>query len=188
MAEQNSISGEPSGIGRIDGLYQLAEECPLRRVLAIREHGLVVEATRSFEVGSAMMLGCHVDRRGGAACSNFISAEVIVVESRQMLADGNRYQVTVLFSEISCEDREILQALPSADGIRLSRSQSQNGSHGAAQRTGLAIPPPEVFLIPLASPSCCSPATPAVEKGGAELSAGQDVGVGSKGQSGCSLN
>lgn len=133
-------------------------ECPLRRVLAVNVNGLVLESMREFEFGATLVLGCHVTQcqdRG----SVFLSAEVVVVESRPAdsgarlrAATGKPpvYQVTVLFSEIAREDLQRLMALPCVDAIRLSRS-----------RSGLAIPPPVVF-----SPSPSS-AGSLVEKAGA---------------------
>ena len=197
MAEQNTISDEPSGIGGggVDGIFKVTEDCPLQRVLAIREQGLVVESARAFEVGAAMVLGCHVDRRGVEGGGEFISAEVIVVESREMAAAKNRHQVTVLFSEISSEDREILLALPNADGIRLSRSQSRSSSRvtGTAQRAGLAIPPPEVFSTTQSAEALSATAKYSLmemlaDEGKAKPGSNEDADGSRVGQSDCSLN
>jgi len=123
---------------------ELGYECPLRRVLAVNEHGIVVESQRGFEVGSAMVLGCHVEVSASASrpAGAFVSAETIVVESCPLKAGGRseeeRFQVTFLFGEISREDREMLVNLSDVEGIRLA-------SGPAARRSGLAIPPPQVF-------------------------------------------
>lgn len=126
---------------------ELAGECPLRRVMAVNERGMVVESRRDFEVGAAMIVGCHVEVKAGACgtASAFVSAEVIVVESRPLAVgtgsrstNEGRFQVTLLFSEISREDRELLVNLSDIKGIRLASGR-------AACRSGLAIPPPQVF-------------------------------------------
>jgi len=141
-------------------------ECPLRRVLAVNEHGMVVESSRGFDVGAAMVLGCHVE--GETAV--FVSAETIVVEScplmdgRGVIAD--RFQVTVLFSEISWEDRDLLVNLSDVEGIQLA-------SGPTARRSGLAIPPPQVF--------------PVVNEGRANAQSRVD-GIDPSASSGCSLN
>jgi hypothetical protein len=193
MAEQPTISDEPSAIGGVDGMFKAGDECPLRRVLAIREHGLVLESARAFEVGSAMMLGCHVDRCGADVESGFVSAEVIVVDSQVMVPGENRHQVTVLFSEISCEDRETLLALPDADGIRLSPPRSRTGRDGGGRRAGLAIPPPEVFSIAQSSVaqsvlSSDSQAKLLEGNEGASQGSGEDSGAHGIDPAGCSLN
>ena len=195
MAEKKSILGEPDATGRIDAVAKVSEECPMLRVLAAKKHGLVVEARRAFEVGSAMILGCHVDRCDAAAgaASAFVSAEVIVVDSREMVArGGSRHQVTMLFSEISSEDLEMLLALPDADGIRFSRTHSQTGiaSGGIAQGAGLAIPPPEVFSIEQSGQASSTAGSCALAKmlgdnGTTQPGSGEDLGVG---QSGFTLN
>ncbi len=148
-------------------------ECPLRRVLAVNEHGMVVESQRGFEVGSTMVLGCHVEVKASVprTAGAFVSAETIVVESRPLTGGGRTdegsFQVTFLFCDISREDREMLVKLSDVEGIRLA-------SGSAARRSGLAIPPPQVF--------------PAVEKGLRKPPYLRIDGVDPAAGSGCSLN
>ena len=149
MSHENhsEIPAPESPISSDDSLEETDHQCPLRRVLAVNEHGIVVESQRGFEVGSAMVIGCHVEGKTSSAraAGSFVSAETIVVESLPLTGRGQEperhFQVTFLFSEISREDREMLVNLSDVEGIRLA-------SASADRRSGLAIPPPQVFSAP----------------------------------------
>ena len=90
-------------------------ECPLLNVVGASEYGVVLESQKGFDVGSALTIGFHVDGRNS---SSFISAESIVVESHpEVVADGSLvYRVTLLFSNISAEDRRTL--VNASEGFR----------------------------------------------------------------------
>lgn len=175
MAHENhsELPQPETPISSDGGRRQADHECPLRRVLAVNEHGMVVESQRGFEVGSAMVLGCHVEAKASVPRTTgaFVSAETIVVESLPLTGGGRNgqscFQVTFLFSEISREDREMLVNLSDVEGIRLA-------SGPAARRSGLAIPPPQVF--------------PTVEKAVRKSQHLRADGVDPAASSGCSLN
>lgn len=92
-----------------DRLASDSTRCPLIKVQGANEHGIIVQSRRSFEVGSAFALGIHV-QIPECRQTEFVSAETIIVESTPRL---NRrgdlvYQVTMLFSEITRDDRDLL--------------------------------------------------------------------------------
>ncbi|NNE92939.1 MAG: hypothetical protein HKN23_14945 [Verrucomicrobiales bacterium] len=89
---------------------------PPFQVIGANEHGIVLESQREFEVGSSVAIGFHVESPDQSDKSQFISAESIVVDSRPAMKRGGAvHQVTMLFSEIDCEDRNLLLQL-SGDG------------------------------------------------------------------------
>ena len=77
---------------------------PVLNVVRANEYGMVVESSRSFDVGEAMNIGFHVSRGNE---STFISAESVVVDSRVAMSDRGefRHRVTLLFCDIAAEDR-----------------------------------------------------------------------------------
>ncbi|MDF1752412.1 MAG: hypothetical protein P1U89_06550 [Verrucomicrobiales bacterium] len=85
--------------------------CPLLKVLRTSEYGLVVETSRSFDIGEEMTIGFHVSKPNEG--STFISADSLVVGSELALSERGdfRHRVTLLFSNIACEDREKLMEL-----------------------------------------------------------------------------
>ena len=84
---------------------QSLPSCPIQNVIRANEFGMVIESDRSFDVGEAMSIGFHVPdgRRDG----QFIMAEALVVESQKLrlIQDRDAFRVTILFSQISHEDR-----------------------------------------------------------------------------------
>ena len=100
-----------------------ALSCPLLNIPRINEHGMVLETRCGYEVGSAIVLGFHLQydnarnpakqsKQGQSYpdSSTFISVEAIVVDSKMGSGTAGQpvYLVTVLFSQISREDREHL--------------------------------------------------------------------------------
>lgn len=85
--------------------------CPLLKVLRTSEYGLVVETSRSFDIGEEMTIGFHVSKPNEG--STFISADSLVVGSEPALSERGdfRHRVTLLFSNIACADREKLMEL-----------------------------------------------------------------------------
>ena len=78
-------------------------------VVGASEHGMVIETDRGFDVGSSVELGFQLDNspsRHGA----FVSAQTLVVESRPQVSERGSlvHRVTLLFSEISRRDHDIL--------------------------------------------------------------------------------
>lgn len=92
-----------------DRIASGSSRCPLINVTRANEHGIVVQSRRSLEVGSAFALGIHV-QIPECQQTEFVSAETIIVESTPRLNRHSDlvYQVTMLFSEISRDDRELL--------------------------------------------------------------------------------
>ena len=92
--------------------------CPLLAVLGANEHGLVMESRCGFEVGATVSLGFHLHLLDGNASNSpadvshsaFVSAETLVVESSCQLSESGElvHRVTMLFSEISRKDRDLL--------------------------------------------------------------------------------
>ncbi len=92
------------------------------QVLKTNEHGMVLESVRSFEVGSTVALGFHVDCGQRTVKSKFISVEAIVVGSIPSVSDQGMFvnEVTLMFSEIDREDRAVLLNAPEMTGTSLS--------------------------------------------------------------------
>ncbi len=103
MPSEEQRNQPPFENGRFSG-----PGCPFLSVVAVNEHGMVLESRSGFDVGAAISLGFHLDSEDQR--SQFVSAEGIVVESRCHLAANGKIlnRVTLLFSEISREDRNIL--------------------------------------------------------------------------------
>jgi hypothetical protein len=83
---------------------------PPFQVVQSNEHGLVLESQRSFEIGSTIAMGFHVDCHSRHGKSRFISVEAMVVGSSPKVTRKGQLcmEVTLLFSEIDREDREVL--------------------------------------------------------------------------------
>lgn len=89
---------------------------PPFQVVGANEHGIILESHRDYEIGASVAIGFHVDRPEIRE-SRFISAESIVVDSRPSLKKGELlHRVTMLFSDIKRDDREMLLALSSNTG------------------------------------------------------------------------
>ena len=87
------------------------QQSPVLRVVRITELGLVFESWRSFEVGLFIDFGMHVpggDRRDHKP--SFLSLEGFVVDCQPVGREG-ALQVTVMFSDLEAEAREVLQEL-----------------------------------------------------------------------------
>ena len=122
--QESKTSQENTG----ERLAKDSDRCPLIRVERANEHGIVIQSRRSLEVGSAFALGIHV-HIPEARQTEFVSAETIIVESSPRL---NRlgdlvYSVTMLFSEITRDDRELL-VLVSHDESMLAPPQAGSRS------------------------------------------------------------
>gem|GEM_PF-3120497 len=122
-------SGRSSSPGHQQG-------CPLLQVVGLNEYGVVLESQRSFDVGSALTIGFHVEsplRKNSdkRRTSSFISAEAIVVESQYGTGrDGSSvFRVTLMFSDISSEDRSWLMRA-SAKGFQTARSRMSGPRFG----------------------------------------------------------
>ena len=87
---------------------QSLPSCPIQNVIRANEFGMIIESDRSFEVGEVMSIGFHLP--SGRRDGQFIVAEALVVESEKLrlVQDRDAFRVTVLFSEISHEDRSRL--------------------------------------------------------------------------------
>ena len=87
--------------------------CPVITVLSANEHGVVIESRKAFESGATIALGLHV-AIPDAGQSEFIAAEVIVVGSEPAVStNGERvFRVTMIFSDISRQDRDLLMLVP----------------------------------------------------------------------------
>lgn len=92
--------------------------CPVRQIIRANEFGIVIESNRDFEVGESISLGFHLSSAKSKRSSQFICAEALVVDSQKLLLaqDGRSFRVTLLFSDISHEDRAKL--------IKVSRAAS----------------------------------------------------------------
>ena len=106
---------------------------PPFQVIGTNEHGIILETYREYEIGASIAIGFHVDRPETRK-SHFISAESIVVDSRPSMKQGELvHRVTMLFSEIKWDDRELLLALSSdpnfanSDEVETSDSPPKKG-------------------------------------------------------------
>lgn len=83
--------------------------CPIQEVIRANEYGMIIESDRSFDVGETMSIGFHLPSDQPRS-QQFIMAEALVVESQKlrMVTDREAFRVTVLFSQISHQDRSKL--------------------------------------------------------------------------------
>jgi len=106
--------------------YHSEVSSPVIRITQVTEQGVIFESRESFEIGSWMELGFHIQHPqasdssfGRLGESEFISTEGMVVGSSFCAsADGLPvHEVTLLFGDMSAEDKDKL--------LRYARSEDQ---------------------------------------------------------------
>lgn len=103
-----------------DSHYPSSEFCseiasrPPFQLLRVNEHGIVLESQRSFEIGTTIALGFHVNCDSRSGKSRFISVEAILVGSKPRVTRSGQLvqEITLLFSEIDRKDRDVLLNAP----------------------------------------------------------------------------
>jgi hypothetical protein len=95
--------------------FEEGPQSPVVRILRVTDQGMVFESRRGFDVATFVDLGLHLpgEWRGGSAEPSFLCVEGFVVESVPSLTGRSETscEVTVLFSDLEAESRDLLMGL-----------------------------------------------------------------------------